>query len=166
MSRDAGPIVWHDGPRAPLRHLFELAEDSAEQVDSYIESGRVLVAFDDTSKIIGHAQLVPTDRDDTIEIRSIAVVPDFQRRGIGRALVNRALEICRSEGARAVTVTTATADLGNIAFYQRCGFRAASVERDAFTEAKGYPPGLEVDGISVRDSITFTLAFGANDIGD
>ena len=161
MSRDDVVIVWHDGRRAPLRHLFDLADDSAEQLDGYVELGRVLVAVADASKIVGHAQLLPPDRDDTIELKSIAVLPDFRRHGIGRALVNRALEICRSEGARAVSVTTATADVDNIRFYQRCGFRAASVERDAFTEAKGYPPGLEADGIPVRDSITFTLAFGA-----
>ena len=161
MSRVDVAIVWHDGPRAPLRHLFDLADDSAEQLDGYIELGRVLVAVADASKIVGHAQLLPADRDDTPELKSIAVVPDFRRHGIGRALVNRALEICRSEGAGAVSVTTATADLDNIRFYQRCGFRAASVERDAFTEAKGYPPGLEADGVPVRDSITFTLAFGA-----
>jgi len=65
-----------------------------------------------------------------------------------------------------VTVTTATADIDNIRFYQRCGFRPTSIERDAFTEAKGYPSGLEAHGIPVRDSITFMLVFDANDAGD
>jgi hypothetical protein len=60
-----------------------------------------------------------------------------------------------------LTVTTATADLGNLRFYQRCGFRAATIERDVFTEAKGYPPQLEANGIAVRDSITFTLLLDA-----
>lgn len=153
-------IAWHDGPRAPLRHLFELADDSAGQIDSYMERGRVLVARNDANEIIGHAQLVPADRPDAVELTSIAVLPDFRRRGIGRALVARVLAVCSGEGIRAVTVTTATADIDNIRFYQRCGFRASSIERDAFTEAKGYPPGLAADGIPVRDSITFTLEFG------
>jgi GNAT superfamily N-acetyltransferase len=159
-------ITWHDGPRAPLRHLFELADDSAEQIDDYIERGRVLVARDEGNKIIGHAQLVPAHRPDTIELKSIAVLPHRRRRGIGRALVGHVLAICRSEGARAVTVATATADIDNIRFYQRCGFRATSVERNAFTEAKGYPRGLEADGIPVRDSITFALEFGTDDSDD
>jgi ribosomal protein S18 acetylase RimI-like enzyme len=150
-------IAWHDGPRAPLRHLFELADDSAEQIDGYIERGRVLVARGDANQFIGHAQLVPADRPDTAEPKSIAVLPALQRRGIGRALVERALAICRSDGVRVVTVTTATADIDSLRFYQRCGFRATSVERNAFTEAKGYPRGLEADGIPVRDSITFAL---------
>ena len=44
---------------------------------------------------------------------------------------------------------------------QRCGFRATTIERDVFTEAKGYPPQLEANGIPVRDSITFTLLLDA-----
>jgi GNAT superfamily N-acetyltransferase len=142
-----------------LRHLFELADDSAEQIDSYIELGRVLVAHDDTNKIIGHAQLVPTERPDAVDLKSIAVLPEFQSCGVGRALVERLSAVCRGEGKRAVTVTTATTDIDNVRFYQRCGFRPTSIERDAFTEAKGYQPGLEAHGIPVRDGITFTLVF-------
>lgn len=168
MSEAAAPvpIAWHEGPRAVLRGLFELADDSADQIDGYIERGRVLVALDATNEIMGHAQLLPTERPDTIELKSIAVLAHLQRRGIGRALVDRALAICRSEGARAVSVTTATADIDTIRFYQRCGFRATSIERDTFTEAKGYPPGLEADGIPVRDSITLTLDLDLDDGGD
>jgi hypothetical protein len=33
-----------------------------------------------------------------------------------------------------------------------------SVERDAFTPADGYPEGLEVDGIPLRDRVWLTLA--------
>jgi ribosomal protein S18 acetylase RimI-like enzyme len=150
-------IVWYDGPRVQLRALFELADDSAEQIDSYIALGRVLVALDDASEIVGHAQLVPTGIAGTVELKSIAVLPGSRRRGIGRALVERALASCRDEGVRAVTVTTSTADIDNIRFYQRRGFRAASIEQDVFTEAKGYPPGLEADGIPARDGITFRL---------
>lgn len=155
-------IAWHDGPRAPLRPLFRLADDSAEQIDRYLELGRVLVATH-ASEVVGHAQLVPTERPGTIELKSVAVMPAFQRRGIGRALVDRASAVCRSEGARAMTVTTATADTENIRFYLRCGLRATSIDRDVFTEANGYPPALEADGIPVRDAITFTLAFDSGD---
>lgn len=155
-------IAWHDGPREPLRHLFELADDSAQQIDSYIEHGRVLVARDRANRIIGHAQVIATERLDTIELKSIAVLRAYQRRGLGRALVEHVVTNCRSEGISAITVTTATADIDNIRFYQRRGFRARSIERDVFTEARGYPPALEADGIQVRDGITFTLELGGD----
>lgn len=157
---NAGPtnddIGWYEGPRAALRRLFELADDSGRQIDSYIHLGRVLVARDPQERIIGYLQLLPTSAGE-VELKSMAVREDQQRRGIGRRLVQRAVAICRDEGTRAVTVSTATADIENIGFYQRCGFRVSSVGRDAFTEALGYPAGLEANGIPVRDSITFTL---------
>ena len=153
-------IDWHDGPRTPLLHLFELADDSRAQIDGYIDLGRILVARNEQGDIVGHLQLVPASPD-TVEVKSIAVREDHQRRGIGGRLINRALTICRDEGARIVTVTTATADIDNLRFYQRRGFRAMAITHDVFTEAHGYPPQLEANGIPVRDSITFALLVDA-----
>jgi len=42
-ERDDVRIEWYEGPRATLRPLFELAEDSASQLDQYLELGRVLI---------------------------------------------------------------------------------------------------------------------------
>jgi N-acetylglutamate synthase-like GNAT family acetyltransferase len=123
-----------------------------------MELGRVLVARDEHDEIIGHLQLIASPAADTVELKSIAVLPDWQGRGVGRRLVECALGISRDDGMRTITVRTAVADLENLRFYQRCGFRATSIERDAFTRAKGYPPQLFANGIPVRDGITFTLA--------
>jgi lactoylglutathione lyase len=49
-------IRWHVEGRTELRPLFELAEDSSERLDHYIDLGRVLVAYDERS-IAGHLQL-------------------------------------------------------------------------------------------------------------
>ena len=35
----------------------------------------------------------------------------------------------------------------------RQGFRMRSIERDAFTAATGYPPGLRINGIELRDRV-------------
>jgi hypothetical protein len=49
-------------------------------------------------------------------------------------------------------VGTANASLGNIAFYQRCGFRMHHVRRDYF----GYYRTARVEhGIEVRDLLVF-----------
>jgi GNAT superfamily N-acetyltransferase len=149
-------IDWHDGPREPLLPLFELADDSRAQIDTYVDLGRILVARNEHGDIVGHLQLVQASPD-TVEVKSIAVREDHQRRGIGGRLIDRALTVCRNEGTRTVTVTTATADLDNLRFYQRRGFRATAITQDVFTEAHGYPSQLEANGIPVRDSITFVL---------
>jgi lactoylglutathione lyase len=152
---EAPRIRWHHGPRHTLRDLFALADDSSRQIDRYIDLGRVLVVEDDQGEIAGHLQLIPCSDPDIVEIKSLAVRIDTQRRGYGGRLVSEALDWCGNLGARAVTVTTAVADVTNIRFYQRCGFRAVAIERDAFLPEDGYPADDARDGIPIRDAIRF-----------
>ena len=145
-------VDWYGGDRAALRPLFALAEDSAAELDSYIDAGRVLVATLDGDPV-GHLHVVPEGDAGSAEIKNMAVREDLHGRGIGRLLVREVLARLAGEGIVTVRVATAAADTGNLRFYQRLGFRMRSVERDAFTEATGYPPGLFVDGILLRDRV-------------
>jgi GNAT superfamily N-acetyltransferase len=87
----------------------------------------------------------------------MAVAEPQQHQGVGRALVQRAVGASRSEGARVMLVGTAAADIGNLRFYQRLGFRMLRIESDAFTPADGYPEGIAIDGIPLRDRVWLTL---------
>jgi GNAT superfamily N-acetyltransferase len=139
------------GAREDLRALFELAEDSAAELDSYLHAGRVLVAMVGETTV-GHLQLVDT-APGQVEIKNMAVREDLQGRGVGRRLVEVAVALAAERGAREMLVATAAADVGNLRFYQRQGFRMCAVERDAFTPATGYPAGLQIDGIPLRDRV-------------
>jgi predicted N-acetyltransferase YhbS len=147
-------IDWYTGPRADLRPMFELAEDSELQLAGYLELGRVLVARRG-NQIVGHLQLTPTDEPGTVELKSMAVVDGERANGIGRALIEEAVRRSAAEGVTRMTVSTAAADVGALRFYQRCGFRMLAVERDAFVPATGYPDPIDVDGIELRDRVWF-----------
>jgi ribosomal protein S18 acetylase RimI-like enzyme len=152
-------VVEHAGSRAELRWLFELAEDSARKLDAYIDVGRVLVALDG-DRIVGHLQLTDTARPEEVEVKNMAVDPSQQGRGIGRELIAAATALAREEERSTVVVATAAADVGNLRFYQRLGFRMRSIEREAFTPAAGYEPGLLIDGIELRDRVWLDLPVG------
>ena len=147
-------IDLHTGDRETLRPLFELAEDSQRELDAYIGAGEVLVAVEGEERV-GHLQLVGD------EIKNMAVVETQRGRGVGRALVAAAIERARDARIEVLRVATGAADTGNLRFYQRLGFRMRSIERDAFTPANGYPPGLEVDGIELRDRVWLDLRLDA-----
>ena len=147
-------LEWHNADRAELRPLFELAEDSAEQLAGYVELGRVLVARRDGTAV-GQLQLVPTDVAGEIELKNMAVSPDQQGNGVGRRLVHKASRWAERAGYKTMTVATATADTGNIRFYQRVGFRMCSIDHDAFTPETGYPDPIIIDGIELRDRVWF-----------
>jgi len=152
-------VEWYDGDRDALRPLFELAEDSAAELDSYLHSGRVLVARSGP-QIAGHLQLTGTGQPGQAEVKNMAVSEDRQGQGLGRRLMQAALALLAAEGVTTVRVATAAADIGNLRFYQRLGFRMRSVERDVFTESAGYPLGSQVDGIALRDRVWLDIQLG------
>ena len=144
-------VEEYDGPRSALMTLFEQADDSREEIESYIERGEILVARCE-GEIIGHVQWIPGDW----ELKSLAVAEKHRGSGIGSMLVRSAVDRAFDAGAARVVVATATADIGNLGFYQRLGFRMERVERDAFRTARGYP-AIEIDCIPLRDRIWFSL---------
>ena len=149
--RGAHRVAHRLARRAPA--LFEEAEDSAQELDAYLGAGEVLVAVA-AERVIGHLQLI--DGPDASEIKNMAVAPDQRGRGVGRMLVRAAIDRTRSR----LIVATAAADVGNLRFYQRLGFRVRSVERDAFTPATGYPADTAIDGIPLRDRVWLDLDVG------
>jgi GNAT superfamily N-acetyltransferase len=146
-------VQLHQGDRDVLRELFELADDSPAAIASYLDRGLVFIAAEG-GRIIGHAQFVETGVPDTIELKSLAVHEDYRGRGVATALVS-AGEAYHASQARRLIVATAAADIGNLRFYQRIGFRMQAVERDAFTAATGCGHATLIDGVPLRDRVWF-----------
>lgn len=151
---DGVRIERFDGPRAEVRWLFQIAEDSEENRDGYIDDGDVLVAVLD-ERPVGVLQITETGVSDELEINVLAVDEELQRHGIGWALVEACLTEARGRGCTRVLVSTGAADVGNLRFYQRCGFRMLGIERDAFTPDTGYPDAIMVDGVRLWDRVWF-----------
>jgi len=150
-------IEEYAGPHRDLAWSFRLAEDSDQQLTSYIDLGRVWVARAPDGEIVGHLQAVARD-ESRWEVVNTAVAEHARGQGVGRALLDRAVNEARSAGVARVILATATADIGNLRFYQRCGFRMTRVVPDAFGAYQGYPPGIEVDGIPMLDQVWFERA--------
>ena len=150
-------IEEYAGSHREVEWSFRLAEDSDQQLTSYIDLGRVWVARAPDGEIVGHLQAVARD-ESRWEVVNTAVAEHARGQGVGRALLERAVDEARSAGVARVILATATADIGNLRFYQRCGFRMTRVVPDAFGAYQGYPPGIEVDGIPMLDQVWFERA--------
>lgn len=88
------------------------------------ENTHLFVACDEQNKIVGVLTLllvdIPTGRKAWIE----DVVTDIAARGkgVGRALVERAVEVARAEGAKRIYLTSNPKREAAHALYRRCGF--------------------------------------------
>ena len=66
--------------------------------------------------------------EDWAEITEMCVRPAFRRRGVGRALVERAVEHARRRGCTDVHLLTGAMNVAAQSFYQAVGFRQDSWE--------------------------------------
>jgi HEAT repeat protein len=80
--------------------------------------------------------------------------------GIGLRMLRAVLDDLRARGVERAVVGTGNAGIGQLAFYQRAGFRLLRIERDFFTPARGYPAWMEEGGIRLLDMVWMDVALG------
>ena len=83
--------------------------------------GRLLVAADDEDAPVGFALLVLADAEDA-HLHELDVDPAHNGRGLGRALIARAVVWARDRGRRRLTLTTFREVPFNAPYYARIGF--------------------------------------------
>lgn len=160
-------VERYEGDRSLLRPLLLLADDSEQEIASYLPEGVMFVARQvsgagELGEIVGHLLLTDAsgagaEAAGALELKSMAVAERLQGKGGGRLLVEAAIAHCRARGARLLLVATAAAGIGQLRFYQRLGFRMLRVERDAFGPHNGYPEGIVLEGIPLRDRVWFSM---------
>ena len=121
-------VEHHTGPRDDLRLLFELAEDSARELDGYIGKGLVLVAREG-DVVVGHLQLAEAEAPDELEVKNMAVQESHQGRGIGRALMEAAIARARERGCARVQLDVNERNETALSLYRSLGFETGSPRR-------------------------------------
>jgi len=117
-----------------VRQLYRLAfgqDGEARLVDALRAGGFAPVSFVAAidGRVVGHIMfsdlnlLTHKGEVKALALAPMAVLPNFQRQGIGSILVRRGLEVCKEQGHRIVVV------LGHPDFYPRLGFSPKLAER-------------------------------------
>ena len=109
--------------------LLLLADEQEDMVDRYLERGTMYVLEDGGVK----AECVVTDEGDGIlELKNIAVAPDFQGRGYGKAMVAFLVQTYTEQHT---VLQVGTGDSSStIPFYESCGFRRHHLVKKFFTD--------------------------------
>ena len=132
--------------------LLLLADESEQEVRSDMHRGELYAFVGDDEVAVGIVLTIPALHGG-VELRAVAVDTTQQNRGIGRRMLAALIEELRRRGVRRAVVGTANAGIGQLAFYQKAGFRLLRIERDFFSPARGYPAVMEDNGIRLRDMV-------------
>jgi putative acetyltransferase len=154
-----------DAIRAVIREAFG-GEAEGRLVDRLRADGLVVASLVAIvgGRVVGHVlfSALPVDGEHGVvtaaALAPLAVAPEWQRRGIGTALVRRGLELCRERGSAAVVV------LGHPGYYPRFGFSAelarqlrAPYSGEAFMALELIPGALGAGTGTVRYPAAFNL---------
>lgn len=117
-----------------IRHVNRLAFGQVAEgrlVDELRDAGfvRLSLVAEVERQVVGHILfsdlpiVTAKGRVDSLALAPMAVLPGWQRRGVGSALVREGLRLCQAQGHQSAVV------LGHPEFYPRFGFSAALAER-------------------------------------
>ncbi|MBP2241546.1 ribosomal protein S18 acetylase RimI-like enzyme [Cytobacillus eiseniae] len=132
--------------------LLLLADPSQKMIEEYLNRGECYVA-EKKKEIIGVYVLLST-RPATVELVNIAVSKCEQGKGIGKQLIMDAVQRSKEKGYKTIEVGTGNSSIGQLALYQKCGFRLTSIDQDYFI--RNYENQIFENGIWCRDMIRLT----------
>lgn len=114
--------------------LLLLADEQEDMVDRYLERGTMYVLEDNGVK----AECVVTDEGGgVLELKNIAVEPEFQGRGYGKALVEF---LIRTYIGQYTVLQVGTGDSPTtIPFYEACGFCRHHLVKNFFIDYYDHP---------------------------
>ena len=126
--------------------LLLLADEQENMVERYLENGTMYVLEDNEVK----AECVVTDEGNGIlEIKNIAVVPEYQGKGYGKILLD--FLVRKYTGLYSVLqVGTGDSPL-TIPFYEKCGFVRSHIVPRFFTDNYDHP--IYEGGIQLVDMV-------------
>ncbi|API92606.1 putative N-acetyltransferase YvbK [Virgibacillus pantothenticus] len=143
------------GENPPLELLLE-ADPQKELVEEYLFRGECFIAEID-GKVAGVYVLLPT-RPSTIELVNIAIAEEEQGKGYGKKLIADAIQKAKEKKCRIMEVGTGNSSIGQLAMYQKCGFRITGVDKDFFV--KHYSEPIVENGIPCTDMIRLSIDLG------
>lgn len=121
--------------RKDYMDLLLLADESEAMVDRYLERGD-MYALEDGGRVVCIC-VVTDEGDTTLEIKNLAVLPDAQRHGYGKRMIEYIKGIYAGKYEH-LLVGTGDSPL-TIPFYEKCGFVRSHIIPNFFIENYDHP---------------------------
>jgi ribosomal protein S18 acetylase RimI-like enzyme len=117
-------------PHSRSYDLLLLADPSKDLIDEYLKQSDIFTAKQN-DKTIGVIVLFPLSVE-TVEIKNVAVKPEFQGQGIGSYLIENVVQVALSNSQKSICIGTANSSIGQLLLYQKLGFEITDIKRHFF----------------------------------
>lgn len=138
----------NDDEQVPYELLL-LADPSIEMIEEYLKSSFIFIVAQN-NKIVGVIVLFPLS-EDLVEIKNIAVEPEFQGQGIGSYLIENIIKVAIEQGYKEICIGTANSSIGQLYLYQKLGFELYEIKKNFFI--LHYPDKILENGIQAKHMI-------------
>jgi len=138
--------------------LLLLADPSKDLIDEYLKQSDIFTAREN-DETIGVIVLFPLTTE-TVEIKNVAVKPEFQGQGIGRYLIENVVRIASLNRQKQICIGTANSSVGQLYLYQKLGFEITDIKRDFFTD--NYAQPIYENGIQAKHMLVLTKQLNDN----
>lgn len=137
--------------RDQYMRLFLIGDEDESKVREYINQGCLFLA-EQSNTAVAVAIVVPTSDGNVGELKNIAVDAKAQGQGIGSKMIAYVFEQVRDR-YNTILVGTGDADVQNILFYLKNGFRFSGIKKDFFDE---YKKQIISNGVVLKDMVLLT----------
>ena len=139
-----------DNNKGAFLPLLLLGDEQEDMIQRYLHRGTLWALYD--GGVLRCVCAVTEEGAGDFEIKNLAVAPESQRRGYGRAMVEHVARQCRGRGRR-LLAGTGDSPL-TVPFYEACGFRESHRIKDFFVENYDHP--IYEAGRRLRDMVVFS----------
>jgi len=126
--------------------LLLLADEQEDMIDRYIADDTMYILDDNGVK--GECVVLPIGSN-TLEIKNIAIHPDYHRKGYGKALIDFIIE--KYKGKYSVLQVGTGESQATIPFYEKCGFIRSHTIKNFFIDNYDHP--IYEEGILLVDMV-------------
>jgi len=134
------------GNKKQFLSLLLLADEQEDMIDRYIADGTMYVLDDNGVK---GGCVVLNVGNNTLEIKNIAIHPDYQRKGYGQAFIDFIIE--KYKGEYSVLQVGTGESQTTIPFYEKCGFIRSHIIPNFFTD--NYANPIYENGVQLVDMV-------------
>ncbi len=140
------PRIYEVFDKENYMQLLLLADEQREMVEKYLKRCRMFVI--DRCGVKG--EIAVTDEGGgVLEIKNLAVLPEYQRCGYGKKLIEFIVTHFK-DGYGVLSVGTGKSPL-TLPFYQRCGFEVSHTVENFFTD--NYDHVITESGVVLKDMV-------------